>query len=265
MSTQSTSPKVSIIIPCKNSGLTIKNALQSVITQDYTNLEICVIDDGSTDDTYEILMEYARRDSRIRVFHNDISSGAAHARNVGIRAASGKYIAFLDADDQYYEKSVSTRVKLAIDTAGYVIFGKYRRIKKNGHRNDVIPLKKINFRHMLKYNHIGNLTGMYDASYFGLIIQKNVKHEDYLMWAELIRIAGVAYAVDDYCLGVYNISPNSLSGNKLKSFIWHWNILHNELKIPLAISVKYQVYYLFHSVSFRIIEVLKHITANIIR
>ncbi len=91
-------PLISIIIPCYNSEATIGKCLESVIHQDYGNIEIVVIDDGSTDKTSGIVNTFREKNSRIVIVHQQ-NSGVSKARNVGIKTASGEYICFVDSDD----------------------------------------------------------------------------------------------------------------------------------------------------------------------
>lgn len=88
-------PTISIIIPTFNRSLTIINALESVFAQTYTDYEIIVVDDGSTDETAQILKQYM---NRIKYIYQE-NSGVSSARNRGIKAASGKWVSFLDSDD----------------------------------------------------------------------------------------------------------------------------------------------------------------------
>lgn len=89
---------VSIIIPIYNSELYLNRCLDSVLSQRYTNLEVLLIDDGSSDNSLSICREYAAKDNRIRVIHQD-NRGASAARNTGLDNATGEYIMFCDSDD----------------------------------------------------------------------------------------------------------------------------------------------------------------------
>lgn len=93
---------VSIIIPIYNSEKNIKKCLESIINQTYTNLEIILIDDGSTDNSIEICQEY--KDDRIKIY-KEKNSGPSTARNLGLKQCNGKYIVFVDSDD-YIEKNM---------------------------------------------------------------------------------------------------------------------------------------------------------------
>ncbi len=89
---------ISIIIPVYNVGKYLGKCLDSVINQTYHNIEIICVNDGSTDNSYDILLEYAKKDSRIKVI-NQKNAGVSAARNTGLDTAAGKYIMFIDSDD----------------------------------------------------------------------------------------------------------------------------------------------------------------------
>jgi len=101
-----TTPLVSVIVPTYNSGKYIKETLESVFSQTYSNIEVIVVDDGSADDTKEVLEPYMRQ---IKYIHKG-NGGPASARNRGIREASGEFIAFLDADDLWLPGKLRTQV-----------------------------------------------------------------------------------------------------------------------------------------------------------
>ena len=90
--------KISVIIPIYNAGAYLRPALDSVIDQTLREIEIICVDDGSTDNSLEIIKEYQKVDERIRIVAEN-NAGPALARNNGMRRARGEYIAFLDADD----------------------------------------------------------------------------------------------------------------------------------------------------------------------
>jgi glycosyltransferase involved in cell wall biosynthesis len=104
---------VSVIIPAYNRGKYIKRALASVLAQTYADLEAIMVDDGSEDDTVPVVEAYARKDSRIRLIKHDKRKGAQAARNTGIVAAAGKWIAFLDSDDRWLHDSLALRLQVA--------------------------------------------------------------------------------------------------------------------------------------------------------
>ncbi|HUW56389.1 MAG TPA: glycosyltransferase family 2 protein [Planctomycetota bacterium] len=108
-----TQPLISIVIPAYNRAVKIVEALDSVQEQTYTNWEAVVVDDGSTDGTPEVVERLAASDPRIRLVRHKTNRGAQAARNTGIRASRGPWIAFLDSDDQYLANSLEIRLDTA--------------------------------------------------------------------------------------------------------------------------------------------------------
>ena len=105
-------PEVSVIIPVYNSAAHIAQALDSVLSQDISAIEVICIDDGSTDDSLHILQQYSEKDKRVRVYTQK-NQYAGVARNRGLQEASGEYIAFLDADDFFLPGALSALLKQA--------------------------------------------------------------------------------------------------------------------------------------------------------
>ncbi len=105
--------KISIIIPVYNAEKTIERCLESVINQKYENLEIILVNDGSTDNSKEILEQYKGKDSRIKLINKE-NTGVSDTRNIGIEKATGDYIMFVDADDTV-EKNMVERILNIID------------------------------------------------------------------------------------------------------------------------------------------------------
>ena len=98
-------PKVQIIIPVYNSGKFLRQCLDSLIAQTYKNWQAIIIDDASTDESVDILREYAEADERFLVFRQEKSGGVAKARNLGLSKLTAEYTAFLDSDD-FWEKDM---------------------------------------------------------------------------------------------------------------------------------------------------------------
>lgn len=112
---------ISIIIPCYNSEITIEKCLVSVLGQNYTNLEVIVVNDGSTDGTFQILETFRKKDNRVKIISQQ-NSGVSRARNIGIESASGNFICFVDSDDWIekdycsvlYKNLIKSNAKLSI-------------------------------------------------------------------------------------------------------------------------------------------------------
>lgn len=144
---------VSIIVPVYNTEQFLHQCIESIINQTYKNIEIILIDDGSTDKSGKICDEYAANDNRIKTIHNS-NSGVSIARNIGLDNANGKYITFIDSDD-YVEKNYIETLVNAIETnnAELAICG----IKEI--RNSNTKIRKIR----------GKLTGIFYEDYYAII------------------------------------------------------------------------------------------------
>ena len=125
---------VSVIIPVYNVDLYLREALDSVINQTYEDLEIIVINDGSTDNSGKICNEYALKDSRIRVIHQK-NKGISAARNTGLDAMSGELVVFLDPDDAYLPEYVKTLVETQIQNESDIVVCRYVSYKETGKLN----------------------------------------------------------------------------------------------------------------------------------
>ena len=137
--------KISVIIPVYNVEYYLKRCLDSVLNQTYTNLEILLIDDGSSDTSGNICDEFAQQDNRITVFHTK-NEGAACARNFGIKKASGKYLFFVDGDDFIEQDTIEKMVKLSNNGNIDIIYCDYFKYYDDSNKQymSLIPFYGLN-------------------------------------------------------------------------------------------------------------------------
>lgn len=138
-------PKVSIIVPIYNSAKYLAKCLDSITGQSYNNLEIILVNDGSTDDSGKIIDKYAKRDSRIKVIHQ-ANQGQSAARNAGLAKATGDYLGFIDADDEIKQSFVADLLDPFLNSNNPVSLSvcgmHYRRLKTKSAENVYInPLR----------------------------------------------------------------------------------------------------------------------------
>ena len=123
-------PRVSVIIPTYNRSSLVREAVESVLRQTFTNFEIFVVDDGSTDDTASVIKEIP--DERIRYFYKE-NGGVSSARNLGLLKAKGKYVAFLDSDDLWPEHYLETMILKLEENHEYdIAYSLFRTIRQDG-------------------------------------------------------------------------------------------------------------------------------------
>jgi glycosyltransferase involved in cell wall biosynthesis len=115
---------VSIILPTYNGAKYIKRAIESVISQSFSNWELLIIDDGSSDNTENIIKEYVKKDSRIIYFKNEVNLGIQKTLNMGLKEATGEYIARIDDDDEWIDKDkLQKQVEFLNNNSDHVLVG----------------------------------------------------------------------------------------------------------------------------------------------
>lgn len=222
---------VSIIMPAYNAEKYIEEAIESVIEQTYETWELIVVDDASTDGTAAIAQAFADQDKRIRLIRLLANGGVANARNVAIKNAQGRYLAFLDSDDLWLPEKLEKQIRFMQDN-GYVFT--YHKYASFSNENIVdlhfrsVP-KKTDYKDYLKDNSTGScLTTIVDRSIIKNVYMPNEKHEDYICWLNILKEYDItAYGMQE-CLGYYRIGKKSVSSNKLKSAWWHWKVLRGQ-------------------------------------
>lgn len=145
---------VSIIIPSYNAARYLPKCIESIINQSYKNLEILIIDDGSTDNSYQICNNYADHDNRIRIISSE-NKGPANARNIGLKNSRGEFISFVDADDFIEENTLSLLIRGYHQSKADLIIGNFRKIKNgvNEERRDIPLLENtlLNKKDLIDY------------------------------------------------------------------------------------------------------------------
>ena len=245
---------VSVIMPCHNGKKYLRQAVDSVLAQSFADWELLIIDDASTDGSVAVAEEYCAKESRVRLLHTEHSTGKpATPRNVGIEAAAGRFIAFLDCDDKWAPAKLEHQLPLFQQENCAAVFSFYKKMDTGGNiRSGVVTAPAaVDFDQLLDGNCIGNLTGIYDTAKVGKVFQKEINHEDYLMWLQVLQkgfIARNTGTVEAY----YRESGTSVSGSKLKALSWTWAIYRNELELSFWTSVGHFIKYAFKALGKRL-------------
>lgn len=255
---------VSIIIPVYNSELYLTRCVDSVLAQTYSKIEVLLIDDGSTDNSYSLCQQYAQHDSRVKVLHQD-NQGAAAARNTGLDNATGDYIMFCDSDDivsldwtkHMIESLSGDNVILPICGNCSEVLELGKKSKSDLTRNQYIPKNDL-FKNKLNY-HIGFL---WNTLFYNNLIQehglrfreqgdKADYNEDLLfVTSYLCYVDGLVYTgYDDYA---YLTREESLSRSftpyYFEKFAEKFNIWYHIAEDIKDNSAKYEIstYFLYH-------------------
>ena len=216
---------VSIIMPSYNTGQYIEETIQSVLKQTYTNWELIIVDDCSTDNTDEVVKPFLSNE-KIRYIKNEKNSGAAISRNRALRESKGKWIAFLDSDDLWEQQKLEKQIEFMENKNYYFSYTNYCEIDERSKPlgKYVTGPKKITKRGMYRYCWPGCLTVMYNAEKVGLIQIKDIKkNNDYAMWLKICKKATCHLLNEE--LGKYRKRAGSISNHSYKELIkWHYRL-----------------------------------------
>ncbi len=237
---------VSVIIPTFNRAGYLLDAVNSVLNQDYLNLELIVIDDGSTDNTPDIVKKIS--DNRVRYFRSDKPSSPGIARNRGIGLAKGEYLAFLDSDDSWAKDKLSKQVKFLQNNQDYFLVYSQCYLQKDGILSGISP-KKMSEGYIFKklylsFNFIPVLTvlmrnlGGNDTYYFNPLQDKNLYiGEDYDLWLNVSRSKKIGYIKEP--LAYYTIHSTNMSLD-VRRVLHEWNYIAHKYKnqVPKWVFLK---------------------------
>ncbi len=254
MKTGSGDRHVSVVMPLYNAEHLLRRPVESVLAQSHGDLELVVVDDGSTDGGADIVDDYARGDARVRLVRGGRNGGVAAARNRAIGLARGRYVAFLDSDDWWHPDKLSRQLAALDAHDAAIAYASYQRVAEDGGLLGVVePPAAVGHRDMLRSNHIGNCTGIYDRARLGGDGSfRRMGHEDYVFWLDLVRRAGRAVRAEgDGPLAYYLVRKGSVSSNKLRAAGWQWRIYRDVEGLNLAESTYYMMHYARHALSKR--------------
>lgn len=217
-------PQVSIIMPYYNAPAYIKEAVTSVINQSFQDWQLLIINDGSNLTASKYVKTIAALDTRILLLENSSNLGIAASRNIGIKRAEGRWIAFLDSDDVWYEDKLLAQLHIANKNNASCVFSSYNLINSS---TEIIGNRTgpalVRFSDLKYHNYIGNLTGMYDTHVLGKVYQEDIVHEDYAMWLSILRNTQ-AICCQKYLAG-YRLHASNSTRNKFRSIYNHFKVV----------------------------------------
>jgi glycosyltransferase involved in cell wall biosynthesis len=238
---------VSIITPTYNVEKYIRETLQSVLNQSYQNWEMILADDASNDHTISIIEEFAAKDSRIKVFKLPENRGNGFARNAALEKASGKYIAYLDADDLWFPEKLEKQIQFLKANNLYFTFSFYDSIDEEGNdlNRRVESPNPLTYKQLFFCNYVGNLTAIYDADYFGkIIMETSQKRQDWRIWLTILKQIKTAKPVSE-SLAFYRIRKDSVSSSKFKLIKHNFGVYREFHRYNFVVSVLLMIRILF--------------------
>ena len=232
--------KVSIITPSYNSEKYILNTIKSVEQQTYTDWEMIIIDDCSEDLTCSIVERIALSEKRIRLLKQDKNCGAGRARTRGMEEATGRYIAYLDADDVWLAEKLEKQVAYMKKTNAAFSCTSYEVIDDSGKRlNKIVHmLPKVNYVEFLTNNLLQTVGIMVDTEIVDkkyLVMPDIRRRQDAATWLQILKAGYECYGLDEV-LAQYRRAENSLSSNKIKAVKGMWHLYRNIEHLPLYFS-----------------------------
>ena len=229
---------VSIITPNYNCARFIVQTIESVLAQTHTDWEMLIVDDCSTDGSYEIALEYAARDPRIKVMRNERNSGAAVSRNRAIEVASGEYVAFLDSDDLWLPEKLARQIKFMQENGCDFCFTEYEHIdEENNCLNQIANVtRRLTYRKIMLHCWPGCLTVMYNQAVVGKVYAENIrKNNDHALFLSVLKKCSNAMGMKEM-LAQYRIRKGSISSKKHEIIKYYIQVLHDFEKQPYAFS-----------------------------
>ena len=229
---------VSIITPNYNCARFIAQTIESVLAQTHTDWEMLIVDDCSTDGSYEIALEYAARDPRIKVMRNERNSGAAVSRNRALDAAQGEYIAFLDSDDLWEPCKLERQIAFMSQNACAFSYTRYDLIDEDGSplgKTARIPMK-LTYCKLLHHDFVGCLTAVYRADFARDIRSFIIKNNnDYGLFLQVVKRAKNAMGLPEV-FAHYRIRKSGISRKKFRKVKPYFELMHGFLHFPYIIA-----------------------------
>lgn len=244
------SKKVSVITPAYNASEYIGETIESVLNQTYDNWEMLIVDDCSSDNTVEIVKNYAQKDSRIKLILHSQNQGVSAARNTALKEASGEYIAFLDSDDIWHSEKLLKQLDFMEKNQYVLTYTGYQMYQsETKEKGKVIEVPETMTYQSIFYNTaIACLTVMVCKEKSGEFTMPLINHtEDQCTWQGILKKCDCkAYGLNEN-LALYRVSSNSLTGNKLNAVKKQWGTYRKYHKLSVVKSFVYFAGYVLNA------------------
>ncbi|WP_342668062.1 glycosyltransferase family 2 protein [Carnobacterium funditum] len=248
-------PKVSIITPVYNAEKFIANTIKSVRNQTFEDFEMILIDDCSQDNSEEIIQKISNIDQRIRYIRLKKNSGAAVARNTGLQAARGEYVAFIDSDDSWKKEKLEKQILFMKKNNAVFTYTAFETISEEGKvlKNKVNVPTKLNYSDLLKNTAIACSTVIINRTAVGNFSMPLVrKGQDTATWLMLLKNnTTYAYGLNEV-LSSYRNVKGSISDDKFSALKRTWNTYYHIEKLSFLKALYYFSWYIFNAIKKRL-------------
>ena len=243
---------VSIITPTYNCGKFIGETIESVQQQTYTDWEMIIVDDCSTDDTKNVVAKYQEQDERIKYHCLTENIGAAVARTKAMELATGQYMAFLDSDDLWMPDKLEKQLEFMQKNNYAFTSTSYQHMTEDGKMMPKVlnAISKTDYNRLLLDCPVGNSTVMYDVSKMGKFQVPDIrKRNDDALWLAMLKKEKYIYGMPEIMMK-YRLRKNSISRNKLSLVKYTWKLYREIEHLSIFKSV-------WHIVWWGVIKLLK--------
>lgn len=246
---------IDIIMPVYNCEKYIKEAIESVKKQTNKNWRLIIIDDFSTDNTIEEV-DNSIKDikEKVLLIKSNEHNGVAKTRNIGIEKSTNRYIAFLDADDQWKEDKLEKQIDFMKKNKYSFTYTQYTYLKDEKEKKVKTFPNSLNYKQALKNTYILTSTVMIDTAQITkeYIYMPNVESEDTATWWNILKKGYIAKGLKEN-LTIYRITKKGLSSNKFKNLKRTWNLYRKQEKISFIKTIYYFTNYIINAIKKRII------------
>lgn len=243
-------PLVSVIMPCYNAEKYVSESIESVVNQTYTNWELLITDDQSSDRTPAIVQAFSEKEPRIKFAVAEQHSGIAATRNKSLARAKGRFVAFLDNDDLWVADKLEKQVRFMLENGHAFVYSAYELMKEDGSLKGktIKTAGVVNYDKYLKNTIIGSGTIMLDTQQTGsLLMPDNATSDDMALWCKILKDGHRAYPMKEVLMK-YRVRNNSASANKLKAAKDVWLVYRKQEKLSFLYAAFCFCCYAFNAV-----------------
>lgn len=229
---------VSIITPAWQAERYIQDCIASVQAQTYPNWEMLVVDDCSTDATSDIVEAIAAIDNRVVLIRQTQNGGPAAARNAALKKAQGRWIAFLDSDDQWLPTKLAQQISFQAKAKAPLSFTQYHRLSADHSRqgHTIRVPTRLGYKNLLSNTAIATSTVLVDRHLTGDLHMKPIYYDDFGCWLDVLRDGGFAVGLQQDLM-CYRVIDGSVSRNKWRSAMEVWKTYRNIERLSILRSL----------------------------
>lgn len=249
---------VSIIMPCHNGGKYIESAIRSVLSQTNNHFELIIVDDGSIDSSREIIKSF--EDKRITLLCSKRSQGASISRNLAIEHAKGRYIAFLDCDDEWLPNKLELQISLMKQNKLAFSWSAYYVVNADGSilRTQNVKTHGSYSCFLSKAIMVGCLTAVYDSHLLGKMTMPIIKmRQDLGLWLSIVKKCqelGFGFSGISAPLARYRVHNMGLSSNKRKAALYQWKLYRDVEGLSFLKSTFFFLSYVVNGLRDRLVK-----------